>query len=297
MNNNNQVVPVDYAAAEARVAAFMMNNSNEVVPFQFGLFEVRTVVIDGEPWFVAGDVCECLGLNDHNQSTRYLDDDEKGMFSLQTPGGIQRNVCVNEPGLYSLILRSRKTEAKRFKRWVTHEVLPTIRKTGQYSVAQPLTREEQLAQACLLANQVIAELSEKNTALEMQTDILSGDLMEAKEELAVTKHKVIQDAPYVDYAKDVAESKGALNLTSTAKSFGLQPNKFIEFLRVTGRIYKDDRDNLPIQEYVNNGVFKTRPFAHKGGMATQTLVTGKGQDVLRKFVRKHQESGRYRHLI
>lgn len=95
-----------------------------------GQQEVRTVLIDGEAWFVAKDVCEVLGIGNTSQALSYLEDDERGVTTNDTPGGNQQVSIVNESGLYSLILRSRKPEAKLFKRWITHEVLPTIRKTG-----------------------------------------------------------------------------------------------------------------------------------------------------------------------
>lgn len=88
---------------------------------------------DGEPWFVAADVCAALHLPETHKAVMRLDDDEKGRNSIPTPGGEQEMTVVNEAGLYSLVLGSRKPEAKRFKRWVTHEVLPTIRKTGSYA--------------------------------------------------------------------------------------------------------------------------------------------------------------------
>lgn len=96
---------------------------------EFG--QVRVVEVNGEPWFVARDVCDCLEL-DLASGARGLDDDEKGLHTMQTPGGQQEMSIVSEAGLYSLILRSRKPEAKAFKRWITHEVLPAIRKTGGY---------------------------------------------------------------------------------------------------------------------------------------------------------------------
>ena len=97
---------------------------------QFG--QVRTVQRDGQPWFVAADVCQALELD--KTATRRLDDDEKGLHSTQTLGGKQNLLIVNEPGLYSLVLGSRKPEAKSFKRWITHEVIPAIRKTGAYAI-------------------------------------------------------------------------------------------------------------------------------------------------------------------
>lgn len=96
---------------------------------EFG--QVRVVDVDGEPWFVAKDVCDCLEL-DLASGARGLDDDEKGLHTMQTPGGAQEMSIISEAGLYSLILRSRKPEAKEFKRWVTHDILPSIRKTGGY---------------------------------------------------------------------------------------------------------------------------------------------------------------------
>lgn len=90
-------------------------------------------MLEGEPWFVAADVCRALGLGNSRQTLSYLDDDEKGVITSDTLGGKQEMSTINEPGLYSLILRSRKPEAKAFKRWITHEV---IRKTGGYIAGQ-----------------------------------------------------------------------------------------------------------------------------------------------------------------
>lgn len=94
------------------------------------LGKVRVIERNGEPWFVAADVCNALGID--RAQIRRLDDDEKGVRSTQTPGGAQMMNIVNESGLYALVLGSRKPEAKAFKRWVTHEVLPAIRRTGHY---------------------------------------------------------------------------------------------------------------------------------------------------------------------
>lgn len=109
----------------------------EITPFSFPATgqSVRTVLVGGEPWFVAADVCAVLDLHPGRALTR-IDDDEKGMRSTQTPGGVQALAYVNEPGLYALVLGSRKPEAKAFKRWVTHEVLPAIRRSGSY-IATP----------------------------------------------------------------------------------------------------------------------------------------------------------------
>lgn len=98
---------------------------------------LRTVMVDGEPWFVAADVCRALEISNTSQAITRLDDDEKGVILNDTPGGKQEMSTVNEPGFYTLVLGSRKPEAKAFKRWVTHEVLPTLRKTGSYEISTP----------------------------------------------------------------------------------------------------------------------------------------------------------------
>ena len=96
------------------------------------LGKVRVVERSGEPWFVAADVCRALGLDSTGKALTRLDDDEKGVNSIHTLGGSQMMTIINESGLYALVLGSRKPEAKAFKRWVTHEVLPAIRRTGRY---------------------------------------------------------------------------------------------------------------------------------------------------------------------
>lgn len=105
----------------------------EITPFAFDDAAVRVITIGAEPWFVAADVLTALELD--RKALERLDDDEKGVNSIHTPGGRQDMVTINEPGLYSLIMGSRKSNAKRFKKWVTSEVLPAIRKTGSYSIA------------------------------------------------------------------------------------------------------------------------------------------------------------------
>ena len=100
--------------------------------FAFDSQAVRVVMVDGEPWFVAADVCAALTIGNSRDAVSRLDDDEKGVATTDTPSGQQEMTIISEPGLYSLILTSRKPEAKRFKRWITHDVLPSIRKTGAY---------------------------------------------------------------------------------------------------------------------------------------------------------------------
>lgn len=116
------------------------------------LGKVRVVERSGEPWFVAADVCRALGLDSTGKALTRLDDDEKGVNSIRTLGGSQMMTIINESGLYALVLGSRKPEAKAFKRWVTHEVLPAIRRTGRYQAGgvQPITPAMALEAAQLL---------------------------------------------------------------------------------------------------------------------------------------------------
>lgn len=112
----------------------------EVFNFSEKSTPVRVQVINGEPWFVAKDVCDRLGLTNSRKALKSLDDDEKGVTSSYTPGGTQRVSIVNESGLYSLVFQSRKPDAKKFRKWVTMEVLPQIRRTGSYGAAGDVRR-------------------------------------------------------------------------------------------------------------------------------------------------------------
>jgi hypothetical protein len=124
-------------------ASWQVAAEPDQAPFTFDGMQLRVTTDEqGVPWFVAADVCGALGIG--AEQTRRLDDDERSTTAISTPGGTQSMTTVNEPGLYSLILGSRKPEAKRFKRWVTHEVLPAIRRTGSYSLpGAPVRRPRQ----------------------------------------------------------------------------------------------------------------------------------------------------------
>ena len=131
-----------------------------MTPFTYDDQPVRVVTINDEPWFVASDVASILGHSEAYAMTRTLDDDEKGPHTVRTPGGNQSMVVISESGLYSAILRSRLAQARPFRRWVTSEVLPQIRKTGTYS-ATPALSEDQIVQQAL---QITAARVERLTA-------------------------------------------------------------------------------------------------------------------------------------
>ena len=113
----------------------------ELMKFDFEGRGVRSLMIAGEPWWVVKDVCEVLGIADHHQVFERLDEDERGRYPIPTRGGEQEAKCVNEFGLYTLIIRSDKPEAKAFRKWITSEVLPAIRKTGRYAVDKDKRRQ------------------------------------------------------------------------------------------------------------------------------------------------------------
>ena len=129
---------------------------------------VRIIEKDGEPWFVAKDVCNVLELANPRSSMALLDEDERGVHSMDTPSAKQEMAIISEAGLYSLILRSRKPEAKAFKRWVTHEVLPSIRKTGAYLA--PNLSLEKLQKIIEAIGEQYKMLIESNSVLRQQLE-------------------------------------------------------------------------------------------------------------------------------
>lgn len=140
-----------------------MTASTAITPFNFNEHAVRVIQIEDAPWFVATDVAESLGYKSPKDAASYLDDDEKGSAIVRTPGGDQKLTVINESGLYALVLRSRKPEARKFAKWVTSEVLPAIRKTGKYErpttpyTVQPsdtLNESQQFALRALLESNV-----------------------------------------------------------------------------------------------------------------------------------------------
>lgn len=145
---------------------------NELQIFNYNGNEVRTVQIDGEPWWVLKDVCAVLGISKHRDAAARLDADERESVRVDTLGGTQEMVCVNESGLYNVILRSDKPQAKPFRKWVTNEVLPSIRKTGGYQLPQ-MSKE---LRAIIMQDQKIQEV-------EKRVDKVQWDLAEFKEEM------------------------------------------------------------------------------------------------------------------
>lgn len=254
-----------------------MNDLQIFTHEQFG--KIRAIDKNGEPWFVANDVCQALEID--RTQTRRLDDDEKGVCSIHTPGGEQEVSIVNEPGLYSLVLGSRKPEAKAFKRWITHEVIPSIRKHGAYLT--PAKIEE-----ALLNPDTIIQLA---TAL--------------KEEQAKTRAltaRVEEDKPKVLFADAVAASEGTILIGELAKilkgnGVDIGQNRLFEWLRREGYLVKRKGTdyNMPTQRSMELGLFKIKEtsITHPDGHVTVSKtpkITGKGQRYfVNLFLGKEQE--------
>lgn len=184
---------------------------SEIEIFNFDSVEVRVVIRGGEPWWVAGDVCRVLGTQVRD-ANRILDEDEKGVDSIHTPGGDQRVSIVNEPGLYSLILRSRKPEAKAFKRWVTHEVLPTIRKTGGAYIAPGSPAELDLTNPDTVLDKLIEVAQIAKAEREKRLELEGANLaLEAAREA---------DRPLVEFGKHVCEAANSYSMEEAAKVLG-----------------------------------------------------------------------------
>ncbi len=233
---------------------------------EFG--EVRTVTIDGEPWFVGKDVATALGYERTADAIRqHVEAEDKGVGEIQTPGGIQNMTIISESGLYALIFGSKLESAKRFKHWVTSEVLPTIRKTGGYQMQVPQGKEL-LALAVLEAQKTIEE---KNAQIERMR-------------------------PKEIFADAVATSKQSILIGQLAKlicqnGHEIGQKRLFKWMRENGYLMKSGSDyNMTMQRYIEQGLFeiKESSIANPDGstrLTRTTKVTGKGQQYfINKFL-------------
>lgn len=151
---------------------------NEITIFKYESKKVRTIIRDGEPWFVLRDVCHVLGISNSKMVAARLDEDEKGVSFTDSLGGQQKTTIISEPGLYKVILRSHKSEAKKFMNWITHEVLPEIRKTGSY-LRTPRTYIQAL--------EALLESEKEKERLQQEKNELQIELDESKEYFTVKR--------------------------------------------------------------------------------------------------------------
>lgn len=244
---------------------------NEIKVFknsQFG--QVRTIIKDNEPWFVAADVCRALEVGNSRQALTRLDEDEKGVISTDTPGGEQEMSIVNEPGLYSLVLGSRKPEARAFKRWITHEVIPAIRKTGGYIAGEDaMTDEELLAKALMVMNEKLKQREARIQSLTVENSRL------------VVENQIA--APKAAYFDELVDRNLLTNFRETAKEMKVGERAFVGFLMENKYIYRDKKGKLMPYESRNDGLFEVKEcFNDKTRWSgTQTMITPKGRETFR----------------
>ena len=240
---------------------------NEIQIFNYQDKQVRTVEKDGEPWWVLKDVCEVLELSTPAKVAERLDSDEKGVSLIHTPGGKQEMAVVNESGLYNVILRSDKPQAKPFRKWVTSEVLPAIRKHGGY-----LTPEK-VEEALLNPDTIIR---------------LATDLKTEREKRLRLEEQAQKDKPKVLFADAVSVSEDGILIGALAKiikqnGYDIGQKRLFEWMRRNDFLMKGGRDyNLPTQKAMDLQLFKIkeRTISNPDGSVRITktvLVTGKGQ--------------------
>lgn len=229
---------------------------------QFG--QVRAVTIDNEPWFVGKDVADRLGYTRTADAIRvHVDDEDKGVCETPTPGGIQNVTIINESGLYSLVLSSKLPTAKAFKRWITSEVIPSIRKNGGYINGQDqLSPEELMARALVVAQQTLADRERRISELTVTNQIMQ---------------------PKAEYFDQIVDRNLLTNFRETAKQLGIKEKSFIQFLIDHKYLYRDKRGKLMPYADKNNGLFEVKEcFNDKTQWSgTQTLITPKGRETFR----------------
>ena len=236
---------------------------NELQVFTYGGNEVRTVQRSGEPWFVLKDVCAILGISKYRDAADRLDPDEREPVRVDTLGGKQEMLCINESGLYNVILRSDKPEAKPFRKWVTSEVLPSIRKTGGYIAGQEnLTPEELMAKALMVAQKTLAEREARIADLTVQNQIMQ---------------------PKASYFDELVDRGTLTNFRETAKQLCIPPKRFVAFLMEKKYVYRDKRGKLLPYEAKNDGLFELKESYNDKTQwsGTQTLITPKGRETFR----------------
>ncbi|MEK6734082.1 MAG: phage antirepressor [Pseudomonadota bacterium] len=220
--------------------------------YQFQIFaydgdKIRAVIDDrGEPWFVANDISSLLGYRMTSDATRLLDKEEKGTQILPTAGGLQKFTIVSESGLYSLIFASRKPGARTFKKWVTSEVLPSIRKTGSYNKQADLNDPKQLR-------------------------LLLLDYAD----------KIAKDQPKVQFYDEFINSEGLYNLQNAARALNHSPTLFIRSLKDTYLFYQGSA-LVPYQRYREQGLFEVKSTIVDNKARYQTYVTPKGLEYFAK---------------
>ena len=234
--------------------------------------QVRTIEIDNEPWFVGKDVAEALGYkNTKDALGKHVDPEDKrdGVAFRDPIGREQKPVVINESGLYSLILSSKLPGAKEFKRWVTSDVIPSIRKTGAYMTQETLEAAILNPDYLLQVVTALKEETDKRKALEVVNATLTVD-------------KAIMQ-PKADYFDELVERGLLTNFRETAKQLGIPPKKFVNWLLEHKYLYRDKKGKLLAYEQKNDGLFELKECVNERTQwaGVQTLVTPKGRETFR----------------
>lgn len=235
---------------------------------EFG--SIRIVEIENEPYFVGKDVADVLGYSESNKAiSRHIDEEDRMKHPIPSTGGIQSSWIINESGLYSLILSSKLPTAKKFKRWVTSEVLPSIRKHGAYMTSATIEQ-------AILNPDTIIKLA---TALKEEQS-KNKQLQAVNSELAVNNQIM---KPKADYFDELVDRNLLTNLRETAKQLEIKQKDFINFLLEKKYLYRDKRGKLMPYAKKNNGLFEVKEVYNDKTKwcGTQTLVTPKGRETFR----------------
>lgn len=261
----------------------MENNKVEIFKNeQFG--EVRTVLVNGEPWFVAADVCKALEISDPTKAMSRLDNDEGTRIQIAHPQNPKKTLevnAVNEPGLYSLVLGSRKQEAKEFKRWITHDVIPIIRKTGGY-----------VANDDLFINTYLPTADEATKLMFRTTLATVRQLNEEKHKLqhivGVQNEQIEEMKPKVTYYDIILNCKDAVPITNISKDYGMSARAMNAKLHELGVQYKQSGLWMLYQKYADKGYTQSKTFAIDDDMSSMhTYWTQKGRVFLYEFLKEH----------
>lgn len=228
---------------------------------QFG--KMRTTVRDNVIWFVGKDVARALGYEKPTDAVRKkVDEEDRGVSKIETPSGTQEMTIINESGLYSLVLSSKLPTAKVFKRWITSEVIPSIRTTGGYIMGQE-------------------EMSD--------IELLSRAMLVAQNQIAQRDNRIAEMEPVVDFAQRCLLAEGAVTTTSIAKNYGLSANKLNQLLKGLGVQYKVGNQWVLYSQYQDCGYTETRrtPIQKKNGemvLVSETLWTPKGIEFIDRML-------------
>ncbi|MFH7812181.1 MULTISPECIES: BRO family protein [Acetobacter] len=243
---------------------------------------IRITDVGGEPWFLLSDVCVVLEIRNHRHAAARLDPDEKGVVTNDTLGGPQKTAIINESGLYTLTFDSRKPAAKRFRKWVTSEVLPSIRRTGSYSV-QPVPEP---SPALSMAEMTLAVISD----LQKQVETHKLQIAEHLDTIASHTELLNYSMPKAAIHDRLIETEGTLTLSDAAKTIGVAPRKFIALLRREGWLFRRGKSPLAAyQDKITSGYLTHKVsviLAPDGGerITEQVRVTSKGLAKLARLV-------------